>query len=77
MKTFNESECLDHFREYCKKVTNLQLVIDRVKRAECPFLDSEFEKDERFRASRRYYRKHIHNGLSEKCLKVIEEIQNE
>ena len=68
-------QLLKDFRERCLKIVNdLELVRQHIINRECPFLDMNLEKDMRFRAARRYYRNHIHNGLMDDLLRIIEEV---
>ena len=54
-----------------------EFVKERLGKKECPFLDFNLERDLNFRAARKFYRNHLHNGIVEEMMKITQEMQNE
>jgi len=48
-------EYLKDFTVRCAQVDNLEEVLQRVERGECPFPDCGFENNQEFRKMRRFY----------------------
>ena len=68
-------EYLMDFRERCHRVKDFEILKQNVINRECPFLECDFERDTEFKTMRRYYRKHIGNGLMDDLLSIIEEVR--
>ena len=82
-----KEESLIDFRKQCLKIkekyTGLEcgyffrFVEERLQKKECPFLDFNLEKDSNFRASRRFFRLNVNNGIIDEYLRIIREVENE